>query len=437
MQSSDFSDLQEPTRALLPVRRARLIHVVRRTGRVAGVVYAVCLAAVAAVIGVTSLTDQAEAAEVRAITWPVAPDHLDNVQPWSDTYGAPRSGGRSHLGVDICGPKMTPLVAAADGEISWLRHSTASGNNLTITDADGWEYHYIHINNDTPGTDDGVNNYDEAFGPGIERGVEVRAGQVVAYLGDSGNAEGTCPHLHFEIEKPDGSNINPTPSVDIAAAAIREGAIDPDLGLTYPSLSSFAADALTTLAGTNPNADEIATFRAEINDTGVAGALEPLVGPDSIAAGIDRLYFATFLRLPDADGYQYWIEQEAGDWNVADISQFFATSDEFVARFGDKDYAALLDQIYRDMFGRAPDSEGRDYWLERLADPDDPVTPGTVLSYFSDGDEAKIVAGTRSELVALTALFEDRMPDANEIAAWQELRESTSFGDAVTDRFLS
>lgn len=400
-------------------------------------VYVGVLASLAVAVGMTSLSTGAEAAEVRAITWPIAADHIDNVDPWSDTYGAPRSGGRSHLGVDICGPKMTPLVAAASGEVTWMRHGS-SGNNLTITDAEGWSYHYIHINNDTPGTDDGANSFEHAFAPGIERGAKVEAGQVVAFLGDSGNAEGTCPHLHFEIEKPNGANINPTPSVDVAADAIRNGDIELDPTLdSYPSFSAFAADVIATLGGTEPTADDLAAFRSDVNANGLAGALEPMVGPDSVAAGIDRLYYATFLRLPDADGYQYWIEREADDWNIADISQFFATSDEFKARFGDKDFEALLDQIYRDMFGRDPDPAGKQYWLDRLADPNDPVTPGTVLSFFSDGVEAKIVAGTRSEFVALTLLFEDRMPSSDEIAAWQRLRESTSFEDAVESHFLS
>ncbi len=401
------------------------------------VVHATALFVLATVLGVSALNDRAaEAQEIRHITWPIAADHLDEVDPWTDTYGAPRSGGRSHLGVDICGPKMTPLVAANDGVVTWMRHGD-SGNNLVITDADGWQYHYIHINNDTPGTDDGANPFEAAFAPGIERGAEVEAGQLVAYLGDSGNAESTCPHLHFEIERPDGSPINPTPSVDAAAARIGEEPLDESLGLPYPSMSAFAFDTLTTLNGTSPSQSEVEAFAAAVTEDGVAGALEPLVDPDSVAATIDRLYFATFLRLPDSEGYQFWISEEAGDSSLAEISQFFATSDEFQERFGDKDYEALLIQIYRDMFGRAPDVDGMNYWLDRLDDPNDPVTPGTVLSFFADGIEAKEVAGARSELVALTSLFEDRMPNGNEIAEWQTLRQTTSFSDAVTQWFLS
>ena len=127
---------------------------------------------------------------------------------YSDTWGASRSGGaRQHIGTDIMGSKLQPLLAARDGVVSWTR--TDGNNMLSITDSDGWRYVYIHINNDSPGTDDGANPPEWMFFPGIERGVKVKAGQRIAYMGDSGNAEGTAPHNHFEIHKPDGTAVNP------------------------------------------------------------------------------------------------------------------------------------------------------------------------------------------------------------------------------------
>ena len=147
---------------------------------------------------------------MRQLTFPV-----DGRVSFSDTFGAPRSNGRTHQGTDLMGAKMTPLVAAADGTVTSLRHddSGLSGNSLTITDDDGWRYVYIHLNNDTPGTDDGANRFDQAFAPGLRRGDEVAAGDLVGYMGDSGNAENAGSHLHFELHRPDGTAINPYPSL--------------------------------------------------------------------------------------------------------------------------------------------------------------------------------------------------------------------------------
>jgi murein DD-endopeptidase MepM/ murein hydrolase activator NlpD len=139
-----------------------------------------------------------------------------------DTFGAPRSGGRTHMGQDIMAPKMARAVAAADGIVSSLRHDNTglSGNALTITGDDGWKYIYIHLNNDRPGTDDGSNLYEHAFATGIRKGVRVRAGEHVAYVGDSGNAEETPPHLHFEMHAPDGTVINPYNSLVAAQTSV-------------------------------------------------------------------------------------------------------------------------------------------------------------------------------------------------------------------------
>lgn len=175
--------------------------------------------AVAAVLGVAcapspapqrssgaTTTTIGTSAEVRAMTFPV-----DGAVSFVDTFGAPRSGGRTHQGIDLMGAKMTPLVAAADATVTSLRHDSSglSGNSLTLTDAEGWRYVYIHLNNDSPGTDDGANRFEEAFVAGLAKGTAVRAGQHLGYLGDSGNAEDAGAHLHFELHRPDGTVVNP------------------------------------------------------------------------------------------------------------------------------------------------------------------------------------------------------------------------------------
>jgi murein DD-endopeptidase MepM/ murein hydrolase activator NlpD len=153
-------------------------------------------------------------AEYRPISFPVE----GPVSYWDD-FGACRSGcTRRHEGQDLMGAKMQKLLAAVDGRITFMRTDSSgnSGNMLTIKDAAGWSYVYIHVNNDTPGTDDGANRFEHAFAPGMAVGVRVKAGQHIAYMGDSGNAEGTAPHLHFEMRTPDGSPFSPWTSLRLA-----------------------------------------------------------------------------------------------------------------------------------------------------------------------------------------------------------------------------
>ncbi|MDJ0663505.1 MAG: M23 family metallopeptidase [Acidimicrobiia bacterium] len=133
---------------------------------------------------------------------------------YSDTFGAPRGSGRSHHGVDIMADKMVPVVAVADGTVGWM-HASQGGNccAMSLRHDDGWESWYIHLNNDTPGTDDGQG---WGFAPGIESGAHVFAGQLIGWVGDSGNAEWVSPHLHFELHDPNGTVVNPTPHVNVA-----------------------------------------------------------------------------------------------------------------------------------------------------------------------------------------------------------------------------
>lgn len=138
---------------------------------------------------------------------------------YSDTFGAPRSGGRTHKGTDIFGVKGQALLAAAPGIVTSKKspsESSLGGYTLIITGNDGNKHYYAHLNNDSPGTDDGKGGESAAYPPGIAVGSVVQAGQVVGYLGDSGNAEGTAPHLHYEIWPEGGSAVCANNSLDNA-----------------------------------------------------------------------------------------------------------------------------------------------------------------------------------------------------------------------------
>ena len=178
-----------------------------------------------------TLTTPAAAAEVRDIAFPV-----DGQNRYSEDFGDPRSGGRTHEGVDIIADKMTPLVAAVDGTVrSVTMEERDYGFAVVLRDSDGYTYHYLHVNNDTPGTDDGQGGALYAFPPTIVRGARVFKGQLVGWTGDSGNAENVTSHLHFEIRPPDGTAINPYPSLLQATAA---GSFDPQVAqLRSPTIN--------------------------------------------------------------------------------------------------------------------------------------------------------------------------------------------------------
>ena len=140
------------------------------------------------------------------LTFPVDGPHY-----FSDTFWAGRSHGY-HQGQDIMAEKMVPIVAVADGYVRLVNWTSSQSMNpdrccsLVLRHDDGWESWYIHLNNDTPGTDDG-----EGWGivDGITPGTRVKAGQHIAWVGDSGNAEYVAPQLHFELRDPSMTIVNP------------------------------------------------------------------------------------------------------------------------------------------------------------------------------------------------------------------------------------
>jgi murein DD-endopeptidase MepM/ murein hydrolase activator NlpD len=122
-----------------------------------------------------------------------------------DTYGAPRADVTYHHGDDIFGQLGQPLLAVADGTIFSVGWNGVGGNRLWLRDSQGNEFYYAHLS---------------AFSTLAANGVHVKAGQVVGFMGNTGDAEGTPVHLHFEVHPVsllylgyDGA-VNPTPYLD-------------------------------------------------------------------------------------------------------------------------------------------------------------------------------------------------------------------------------
>jgi len=130
-------------------------------------------------------------------------------------FGADRDGGRRyHMGNDLFAPKLQPVVAVADGTVTRIAgDSGISGYRVHVRHDDGWSSLYIHLNNDTAGTDDGNGI---GIRPDLREGDRVEAGEIIGWNGDSGNAETTPSHLHFELRDPAGDSVDPQPSLEAA-----------------------------------------------------------------------------------------------------------------------------------------------------------------------------------------------------------------------------
>lgn len=112
-----------------------------------------------------------------------------------DTWGASRPGGRSHKGVDMSGSHGTSLVAMNSGKVRLNWHS-AGGRQVYIYGDDGNTYYYAHLS---------------GYAAGLNNGDRVRKGQVIGYMGATGNASTT--HLHLSIGRNGGAYVNPYPTV--------------------------------------------------------------------------------------------------------------------------------------------------------------------------------------------------------------------------------
>lgn len=228
---------------------------------------------------------------------------------YTDTFGAPRSG-HTHEGIDIMsvdGVKGRPVVAAADGVVGWIGSDCCY---LAIDHGDGWETWYIHLDNDTPGTDDGLG---WGIAAGIEVGTPVVQGQVIGFVGDSGNAEDAGAHLHFEIRQ-DGVAINPYEY--LLAAPVLDGPTEPgeranayegqfkddDDSVHQANIDTMYAEGITK--GCNPPVNDMYCPTAELTRGQVAAFLR------------------RYLSLPDA-GTDFFIDDESSEFE-ADIDALTA-----------------------------------------------------------------------------------------------------------------
>ena len=117
---------------------------------------------------------------------------------FSNDWMYPRPGGRSHQGIDLFAAMGTPVIAVADGSLFNVGWNGLGGWRLWLRDRAGNGFYYAHLS---------------AYAPAAREGARVARGTVIGYAGDSGDARGTSPHLHFEIHPGGGGPVPPYPIV--------------------------------------------------------------------------------------------------------------------------------------------------------------------------------------------------------------------------------
>ena len=127
-----------------------------------------------------------------------------------DDFGEPRGTG-THQGNDIVAEKRSPVVAVEDGSVKIWTSSRSAGCMVYLYGRSGTTYEYIHLNNDLTAKNDNRGSCvpKVAYASGLRDGQAVRAGELLGFVGDSGDADGGHAHLHFELHPGGGAAVSP------------------------------------------------------------------------------------------------------------------------------------------------------------------------------------------------------------------------------------
>lgn len=163
--------------------------------------------------------------------------------PLIDSFGFPRMPGTAdehwHEGIDIFAPRGTPLVATERGVLSKVGSNRLGGVRLWLTGQSGSEWYYAHL---------------DSIAGGITNGLVVEAGDLLGYVGNSGNAIGTPPHLHMELHPDGGRAVNPYPLLAVVSAmerqALAEGIVP---ARQYEPVVTEQPETTTTLVDESPS----------------------------------------------------------------------------------------------------------------------------------------------------------------------------------------
>jgi ABC-type amino acid transport substrate-binding protein len=225
-------------------------------------------------VAATLAAPAAAQAEVPRLIFPVV-----GPSTYTNDFGAPRGSGR-HEGVDIMAPKKSLAVAVEAGTVRFWTTSARAGCMLYLHGKSGTSYLYIHLNNDRTLKNDnsGACVQGIAYARGLKNGARVRAGQMIGYVGDSGDANGGASHLHFEVHPNGGAAVNPYRHLRLARELLFAPAPGSDVfRLAMRGTVVTAAATSATLA-----VDRLVRYPGGLQVTKVDRKVELAVSPETV-----------------------------------------------------------------------------------------------------------------------------------------------------------
>ncbi|MCU1498051.1 MAG: N-acetylmuramoyl-L-alanine amidase [Acidimicrobiales bacterium] len=368
------------------------------------------------------------------IMFPVLPDATLGRATWTDTYLAPRSGGRRHEGQDLMGKKMLKLLACVDGTIVELRHQ-ASGNSLYLKGTDGYYYCYLHINNDRPGTDDASNAFGNAFAPGMEIGSFVRRGEHIAYLGDSGNAEGTGAHCHFEIRLPNAKWYNAAAcnakySLEAATPAKLAAKVAPSAFAPHDGATAFAIAQANDFLGGLPSWDWLAQAKTDLENgaIGLDDFIEKqLADPQVVGVTnpVIRLYQAYFGGIPSYAGVEYWKKQVRGGKSFDQVADEIAASSRFTSSHDVSTDREFITVFFLNLYGTLPSKASVDLRIKRMAGG---MSRGQLVRYDCESTGYRTPSANRTRVISVYHAMVREAPIQKYLTSWSELDRTDPAG---------
>jgi hypothetical protein len=267
-------------------------------------------------------------------------------------------------------------------------------------------------------------------------GKKVLRGEHIAYLGDSGNAEATGAHCHFEIRMPNAkwynaAAVNAKYSLNAADPAKLRAKVPNSAFAPLPNASAFATQQAVDFLGITPSAGWVSQSTTDLEgavvglDTFVANMLIH-DGARKITAPTIRLYLGFFPgRIPDYQGLDYWIRKVRAGTPLDTAASQFAGGTDFARVYGTLDNTAYVTQLYRNLFSREPDSGGLDYWVRRL---DGGSKRGWVMRQLCESSEFQRRTDAQVKVIQVYVAMLKRSPDSSGYTYWTNKIKAGSAG---------